>query len=552
MADRCLSSGGSGERDIVGIQPGMRAGVAAFIALALVVGVANGAEAAAKPAQVTGLVAGEQQWAAKSVRATWTKTPGTTSYTAKWSTDAHFAGATYAATSATEIAVPTTRPGTPYYLVVAARGAAGLGAWSKPLTLKLTPRSVATFGTVTATPVSGGVRVTFPAVPYASDYRVRWSAGPNENRTPDRWQEHYSPWFSAFRPDKTLTYTVPASDEDLTAVAYGNPIFVRIQARNTYYDSTFVRKSAQVSAWPTPTTPDPSGTPLHVASYNVLCSTCEPAGAPGWATRAPAIAALVNQVDPDVLTVMEANGPSGGTQSVQAYLDLERRFTRLRLVDATAVAPPLTEPGTRIYYDPSRFTVLGSGRISGVKDYRTYPASAAPDTQIPWAELARRDEPADRFILVAAHYGVPSASYTEGKKTMLGKNSSQVLAGLDKVDPAGSDGTRIPVVFAGDLNDHRYPEDQTDGAQATLVRGGFYDASASQRRTGTAKSTYNNYLPPSRQVDDANQDGLRIDYILTRGLRGSVSFTNHWNPGGTVIPSDHNMIDAVLRLPPAP
>lgn len=504
------------------------------------------------PSQVSGLVAGEQQWAAKSVRVSWTKTPGATSYTTKWSTDSHFVGATYGNSTSTSIPVQTARPGVPYYVVVAGRNAGGLGAWSKPLTVKLTPRSVASFGRVTATPLLGGVRVEFDAVPYASDYRVRWSAGPNENRTPDRWQEHYSPWFSAFGTSKTFSYIVPTSEADLTSVAYANPVFVRVQARNTFYDGTFVRKSAQASAWPVPTAPDPAGTPMRVASYNVLCATCEPSGGAPWATRAPVIAELVNAVDPDVFAVMEANGPSGGPQSVQAYLDLERRFTRLRLVDRSGVPSPVTEPGTRIYYDPSLFTVSGSGQLAGVKDYRTYPASAAPDTQIPWAELVRRDDPKKHVIVVAAHYGVPSTSYSEGKKSMLGKNSAQVLAALDKVDPATSDGTRIPVLFAGDLNDHRYPENETDGAQATLVRGGFYDASASQQRIGTSKSTYNSYLPPSRQVDDANLDGLRIDYILTRGFRGSSSFTNHWNPGGSVIPSDHNLIEAVVRLPAVP
>jgi endonuclease/exonuclease/phosphatase family metal-dependent hydrolase len=521
----------------------------ALVAIALVVGGASGAEAAAKPAQVSGLVAGEQQWAAKSVRASWSKATGATSYTAKWSTDSHFTGATYGNTTSTSIAIPTARPGIAYYVVVAGRNAAGLGAWSKPLTVKLTPRSVATFGSVTATPVSGGVRVTFAAVPYASDYRVRWSAGPNENRTPDRWQDHYSPWFTAFSPNKSFSYTVPASDADLTSVAYANPIFVRVQARNTYYDGTFIRKSAQAFAWPVPVAPDPAGAAVHVASYNVLCSTCEPSGGKPWSQRGPAIASLVNSVNPDILTVMEANGPSGGSQSTQAYIDLERRFTRLRLVDSSTVPSSLTEPGTRIYYDPALFSISRSGRLPGVKDYRTYPESAAPDTQIPWAELVRRDDPNKHVIVVAAHYGVPSASYSAGKKTMLGKNSAQVLTALDRVDTLTSTGSRVPVVFAGDLNDHRYPEDQTDGAQATLVRGGFYDSSASQRRVGTAKSTYNSYLPPSRQVDDANLDGLRIDYILTRGFQGSSSFTNRWNPGGDVIPSDHNLIDAVVRLP---
>jgi hypothetical protein len=49
-------------------------------------------------------------------------------------------------------------------------------------------------------------------------------------------------------------------------------------------------------------------------------------------------------------------------------------------------------------------------------------------------------------------------------------------------------------------------------------------------------------------VSDFNGDGQRIGYVLTKGFQGSDDFTNEWNPGGSVIPSDHNLITGVLRI----
>lgn len=520
----------------------VRVSGAAFAAVALILGLVSPAAAASKPAQVTGFAAGAETWSARTVHLSWLRLSGATSYTLKWSTDSHFASPTWASTTATSIDVTNMTPGKPYYAVVTGRNAAGVGAYSRTLTFKLTPRSVSTFSSVTVSPVSEGVKVTFAAVPYASDYRVRWSAGPNENRVPDRWQEHYSAWFSAFRSDKTISYTVPSSAADLTAARYGNPIFVRVQARNTYYDSSYIRKSAQVHAWPSPPAVG-AGADLRVASYNVMCSTCEPTGAPTWASRAPAIANLVNSVDPDVLTVSEASGPSAASGSTVAYLDMQRRLAHLKLTDSAAAPAGLTEGGTRTFYNPSKFRLGRTGYLPGVKDYRTFPEHDAPDISIPWAELTRISDSA-KFIVVSAHFALPSSAYAADKKALLGRNAAQVTAALSAVAPAN-----VPVLLGGDLNDHRYPENRADGAQATLIRAGFSDASAAVARNGTAKPTYNSYQPPAQQSDDPNQDGLRIDYLLTRGFAGSVSFTNHWNPGATLIPSDHNMIDAVVRLP---
>lgn len=522
--------------------------VTAIAVAAAVLAAPIASDAATRPSQVAGVAKATQDWAGASVKIKWNAVTGATSYVLKWSTRADLSSPKYKDSTVVGAWMTGLRPAQDYYVAVAAKNGSTAGSWSSTFRTRLQANAVGTFGTIAAKPAAGGVTVSIPEVSDASDYQVRWSAGPNENRTPDRWDPHFSPWSSAFDPAKR-TWTLAGSDDDLTSVAYGNPIYVRAMARNTFFNPTYVRKSAQVSAWPTPVAPVSTDLPVHFASYNVLCSGCETDGEPGWSTRAPALASTINAKDPDVLTVLEASGSSNGSGSEQAYLDLDRRLPNLQLADSTPMTVSRSHQGNRIMYNPAKYTLLAHGVLTGVKDYEVYPASAAPDTNTPWAKLQSRDGSGTTFYVVAAHYGIPSGSYSEPRKTLLGRNSAQLLAALDRINTPNAAGRRLPVVLGGDLNDGRYPEDAVDGAQPTLIRAGFYDASASRHRYGTAKPTYNDYKAPSQQADDPNKDGQRIDYILTQGFQGSDEFVNNWNSGTSVIPSDHNMIEARLHVP---
>ena len=511
---------------------------------------APAAQAASVPGQATGVKIAGQDWTNRTVKIQWTKVAGATSYVVKWSTDSHFSKPTWGSSTGTTFSAGKLTPATTYYLVVAAKNAAGSGRYSTTLQVRLKPQAVGTFASVSATPTSTGVRVTFSAVPNASDYRVRWSAGPNENRKPDKWGEHYSSWFTAFGKAGNLTYDVPMSATDLTSTPYGNPIYVRLQARNTYFDTTYIRKSLQVNAWPAPKNPASSGTALRIASYNVMCAGCEPSGGEPWSGRVAALTTVIEAAAPDVLTTLEASGPSGSATNREAYQDLDAHLRNLQLTSASAAPAGTTEAGTRIFYNPTNLTLLKQGYLSGVKDYRSYPASTARTTSIPWASFSTKGQPNSRLIVIAAHFALPSSEYgASAKKGLLGDNSAQLVAALNRLTATDSDLAGLPVVLGGDLNDHRYPENETDGAQPTLVRAGFYDSSASLRRSGTDKPTYNSFKPPADQLSDPNGDGLRIDYLMTRGISGSLDFRNSWNPGSSILASDHNLISTTVRLP---
>lgn len=464
---------------------------------------------------------------------------GATSYVVKRSTSSNLSSPVYTDVTVNGLWISPLTPGKDYYFTVAAKNGTTAGSWSSTFKTRLQANAVAVFGEPSLTPVSAGMKFSWPAVANASDYRYRWSAGPNPNRTPDRWTQHVSDWRTAFNPSVRST-TIPLTDADLTKVAYGNPVYARAEARDTYFNSTYVRQSKQKVAWPTPVSPDASASAIRFGSYNVQCSGCEVSGEPKWAGRASAVAANINRKNLDILTTLEASGDTDSKTSgvQQVYTDLDRRLPDLQLTNSES-ASNTSDPGNRIFFNPAKFTLVATGSLAGIHDYR----GSGRDLYTPWAKLRAKTGTQATFLVVAAHYGIPTTTNPTTRKTQLGVDSAQLLKALNAMNTS-----RLPVILGADLNDNRYPEGRTDGAQPTLVRGGFYDSSASLHKYGTMKPTYNNYKAPSQQVSDPNGDGQRIDYILTKGFQGSDEFTNEWNPGGSVIPSDHNLITAVLRV----
>lgn len=529
-----------------------RACVTVAVVGALVAVAVTPAHAATAPGQVSGVVSSTQSWASKTVLLKWKAMAGVT-YQAKYSTSSSFSSATYKNVTAAASNLTGIQPGHTYYAVVRAKKGTTYGAYSSRISFSLKADYTGVFPSVSAKPATNGITVDWGAAPYATDYRVVASAGPNPNRRPDYWVPSATSWFSAFNP-VTKSRTIAGTDTKLTKTAYGNPIYAHVEAKSTVKPSTHVRSSAQVVAWPTPAKPDESALAVKFGSYNVECSGCEKPGTPGWTTRAPAIAQNITAQGLDIATVVEASGHSDSNRNdpyEQAWVDLDRRLASLTVTD-TGDLPNPSDQGNRIFYNPSKYTVVATGNLGGVYDYRQTDWSHN-FINTPWAELRSKSSPDTSFLVVAAHYGVPKTTDSVLRKSQLGTDSVRLLASLTALNTA-----HLPVILGADFNDNRYPENRIDGAQPTLIRGGFYDASASLARHGTAKSTYNNSLAPSKQVSDPNGDGQRIDYILTQGFQGSDQFTNNYLPVGTdgrllsVVPSDHNLITASLHVPATP
>jgi hypothetical protein len=516
-----------------------------FLVLALL-GAGQSPSSAASIPTLASLRVVSQDWTSASLKVAWSWAKGHT-YQVKYSHNADLSAAKYqnsttdTGTWINQGIVPDKTLYVTARAVLTQDGAVSYGRWSTILKTSLKPYAVGSVGTVTPRPVDGGISLSFASVANASQYQVRWSAGPNPNRTPDKWPNRWVSWSSAFG-QRTPSLTVQGSDDNLTRPEYGNPIFAEVQARNTYYGST-VKKARQVVGWPKPVAPDTSGHLVRFGAYNVMCSqSCDGGRTKWWSGRGDAVADNIEARDLDIVAVSEAAGSADPNSYKAVFKDLDTRLEGMALTHPNDYKNGQSE-GNRIYYDPAKYAAEASGLLPGVRHYGKG-LSSTQDQNVPWTRF-RSLADGTRFIVVSAHFENPATSNTTTKKTYLGRNADQLMTALDRVNTGG-----LPVILGGDLNDQRYPEGRTDGPQAKLVRDGdFYDASASVKRVGTTFPTYNNYQSPASQDEDANGNGLRIDYILTQGFRGSGEFQNVWNPGTSIIPSDHNLIRANLYVP---
>jgi hypothetical protein len=163
-----------------------RASVTLALAGTLVAISLTPAQAAGAPPQVTGLTSSTQSWAAKTVLIKWKAIAGVT-YTAKYSTSTSFTNATYKNVTSASSNLTGIQPGHTYYAVVRAVKGSSVGAYSARLSFSLTAGYTGLFSSVSARPASNGMTISWGAAPYATDYRVVSSAGPNPNRRPDYW-----------------------------------------------------------------------------------------------------------------------------------------------------------------------------------------------------------------------------------------------------------------------------------------------------------------------------------------------------------------------------
>lgn len=523
--------------------------VATIVACLVVVAPATASAAVSPPPQVSSVRLTGQDWPTKRVQIGWASQAGVT-YVLKWSTSPSFATKTYLDVTAPSAWLTGIEPGTDYYVVVASKKSGVSGKWSATFKTRLVPKSVSVPTNVQARGAAGGVDVSWNG-DNASDYEIRASAGPNPNRVPDRWSSRWVPWFDAFGSSSRSRF-VPSTRGDLTDVAYGNPIYAQVYARNTFFDASAYKRSAQVVAWPKPTEPVAAGLPVNFGSYNVMCSTCEGTSGRPWSERRAGVARNIANARLDIVTLQEASGPAL-VSNASVYSDIDALLPDMSLVDAAPYSRGKGDQGARILYNPTKFEVVASGLLTGVKDNRPKPAQA--DLNLPWAKLRALDGSGVTVLVVSGHFALPSTTDPEARKTLLGQNSRQLIEALRVANAPTAAGVSLPVILGADLNDSRFPENRIDGAQPTLVRdGGFYDASASLKRVGTERSTFNYLVPPSEQTSnprivDPNGDGQRIDYILTQGFRGSTQFINHFDGGSSPIPSDHNLISSQLMVP---
>jgi endonuclease/exonuclease/phosphatase family metal-dependent hydrolase len=374
--------------------------------------------------------------------------------------------------------------------------------------------------------VPSGAEFTWGRVRGATRFRVAWSAVPF-GKWPTR--SFVSKWL----PKRTRSSTfvmpaVPQSGDHMLGVAYANPVFGQLYARNAR--GTVRRSAGWVPVFPTAPDPGP-GDPVRFGTYNVL-------GGPTAGARIDAIAANIRDHGLGIVALQEANEQT----SLAVTQALGGNWAYLHFQTGTVASPP-----QQILYRTDSYRLLEKG---------TFPVSNTVDPSIPvvtpWARFlpVQASAASQPFLVTSVHEMDNTNRSVMDRKRDSGNFAREVMARVAQVNPGGN-----PVIVAGDLNYLREPYGDVPGyveAPPTLVRGGYYDAMAALSKINIAYSTFNGGNGTAARTQTAIRSGVagRSDYIMLKGFRGSNAYVNvaNWSLNG-LVPSDHNLVYADLTVP---
>jgi endonuclease/exonuclease/phosphatase family metal-dependent hydrolase len=373
--------------------------------------------------------------------------------------------------------------------------------------------------------VAGGAQFTWGTIRGAKRFRVAWSAAPFGKWPAKR--TYVSRWLPKNARSSTFAVSgVPQSGDHMLGVAYANPVFGQLDARNA---KGRVRHS---TGWiPVfPAAPDPgTGDAMRLGTYNVMMATDQASD------RVQAVAANISSHGLDVVALQEST--PAAAQAIASVLGA-----------GWAVVPFRTFTEQQVLYRTSVFQAPVSYGTFNVFDAKT------PSTPMatPWVRLQRVNASAGSrgVFVVSAHVTEDASKGIMDRKRDAGTEAQNMMAGVNAVDPGGE-----PVVIAGDLHYLREPWSDVPGyveAPPTLVRGGYYDAMAALAKNNIAYPTFNSGNGRTAAAQTPLQSGVaaRADYIMLRGFRGSNAYTNvaNWSWNG-LTPSDHNLVYADLTVP---
>lgn len=314
--------------------------------------------------------------------------------------------------------------------------------------------------------------------------------------------------------------------------------------------------------------------PLSVASYNVKCANCF-AGALNeltWAGRRSAVVANIKAQMPDVIGVQEASQgwlkddlrPGGVSQFEDLQERLQAAGANYQLTnnkrnncvkDTTPTgcvyADKGASQGTKLYYNASTVSLNSQGSIAlpglqGTTDNSRHMA---------WAVFTQQSTN-KKFFVADAHLQPGGGTDYQNLRA---KQTQVMIAEIKNRNPLG-----YPVMVTGDFNSHKWTV-PTNAPYDELTAAGYVDplgntyASDLPSGTATAEKTvganYDSYNDFNLRANARNAwgNGTYLDYIFTSKMRvvewrTVVDVDSSGNFIGT-IPSDHNLIKAVVQLP---
>lgn len=374
--------------------------------------------------------------------------------------------------------------------------------------------------------LNNAVKVTWTAAPRATRYRVKWAFAPW-----DHWKagQRYSPWLSAATRSKTrVLSTNPSTDRTMSATAYGNPIWARVQAASGKRLGPW---SAWRVVWPAVQRPA-AGDPVRLGTYNVML-----AGRTNWAARSARIAQNIAARGLGIVCLQETLSTNGS--------GIASKLTSL--TGRTWKVAPTGDTEGRILYDATKFALKASGVLNSyspaghrIQSYRT--GATIP---LPYARFNATGSYRS-FVVTSAHFAPSniSSTPTAASNRQTGASARAVMAALNNGVLRSSE----PAVIAGDFAGGYSRWGDPNGAQPTMVRAGWWDAMASMSKQNVAYATVNKRASQKKAVTV----GGRADGIFLKGIKGTtryVNVVNYFMPGTKTPPSDHNLIYTDFQVP---
>lgn len=480
----------------------------------------------------------------------WAPRDNVENYRIRWATNAKRTDEAFLRVVGTSATLTDLSPGITYYFSVRAitPEGANLSQYSPTITVKTAGK--ASFkpptGLTVAKLTGTGLTLSWKSVAGAPNYRIKYDATP--------WTA--SQYAATSKSSHQLTGLKPKTTYHLK---------VRILAADGSFASDY---STTITA----TTPAEAA-PLRVASYNVRCHNCSSSSAneKPWSTRRDAVISTIEDADPDVLGLQEAQqswlySDTGKKLSLAQFEDLANRLGspwalvnkhRNNCVKSTTPTNCTYQDrgaskGTKIIYRTDRLTLLDQGAtmLSQGKpsDYERYVA---------WA-IFRQKETGREFFFADIHLEPDNDSgsstyYWNIRKTQ----ASDVVAAIRKHNPDD-----LPVVLVGDPASNKF-DTPSNAPYDVFVKAGLVDPLGNAYRSTTAvnptvekriNTNYNSFNAWERFARrSGNVNGTYTDYIFTSPMRVSewetVVKVDANNNFVGVIPSDHNLIRATVWLP---
>lgn len=307
--------------------------------------------------------------------------------------------------------------------------------------------------------------------------------------------------------------------------ASGDYTFIKIKAKRKHGRKGGSSPTRWIQA---PVTAVPRGNDrLTLATFNVRDANLDSSGIKAWDHRKANVFADIRASGAGIVNLQEASGQtvSRGTGNLYQLKDIEAG-TGLKAV-SDAYYPAAGRQGTRILYNPSRYSVVSSGQQL---------LARKSGGLAPWTEWAAfREKATGRvFYDISMHLETGQAPADEKlRQTQVG----QVIALARRLAASGHE-----VVVAGDSNS------TTNNKPRPLVHpafmsAGFYDAFATRSISGQKYPTTNAFQFPVKPGP------FRRDLILTlNGPRGSFWYRNMAYNSASQAASDHFLQVAQLPL----